>query len=231
LNKTARSVGLGMLVSMWAVALAVQTPVNLQFSPKVGERFKYKMTGELLINGEVARISADIDYKVTKVDSDRTFTMTSSQTNMQAVLGGQTINPPDSSNTTVNKATGELLDFQTDAIDGAAWRMMMLKHFVYPPKRVSVGEEWTSSVIADSKRGTVAASSTFKFENLEKVGSRNTAKVKISYQENEGADPASSDGFVWIDISDGSMVRTQTTWTNAPSPQGPVNGKITIERV
>jgi hypothetical protein len=225
-----RFIGLGCLLAISAVALAAVDSVNLQFSPKVGDQFNYKMTGKLHIMGGTAQISADIHYKVTKVDNDRTYTMSSSQTNMVAAFGGQTINPSDTSNITVNKANGELLDFQSDITDAAAWRMMELKHFVYPPKRVSVGDTWTSTVTADPKRGTVAATAKFEVDSIEKIGGRETAKVMVDYKETEGAEPASSAGFVWIDTSDGSMVKSETNWTNAPSAQGPIDGTIMLER-
>jgi hypothetical protein len=216
---------------MCAVALAALDPVNLQFSPKVGDEFKYKMTGTLHITGNVAQISADIDYQVTKVQNDRTYTIKSSQTNMQAAMSGQSFNPPDSFNVTTNKANGELIDFVSDGADATAWRLMELKHFVYPPKPVSVGDTWTSSVTADPVKGTVAATTDYKVDSMEKIGTRDTAKIKVTFKETEGATPASSDGFVWIDIKDGSMVKTITAWTNAPSAQGPIDATITIERV
>jgi hypothetical protein len=231
MRKPPRLIGLGMAAAASTLAFAALNSVNLQISPKVGDRFKYKMTGRLEVMGSSADISADIDCKVTVVDRDRNYTMTSSQTNMQAVVAGQIIHPPDSSSITVSKENGELLDFRSDSTDATSWRMVVLKRFIYPPKRVNIGDQWTSSVLADSKRGTVAASSTFKLESLEKIGKRDTAKVRVSFQEKEGAEPASSDGHVWIDISDGSMVRTQANWRNAPSAQGPINGKVTIERV
>lgn len=228
---TARLLGLWLLAATSAFALAFLTSVNLQFSPKPGDTFKYKMTGRLEMMGSVAQISADLEIRVTAVSNDRSYAMTSSQRNMQAVVAGQTINPPDSSNISVNKPNGEVLELKAEAVDASAWRMMMLKRFIYPTKNVDVGDEWTSSVVADTKKGTVAALSTFKLESLEKIGNRSTAKVKVSFQEKEGATPASSDGYVWIDTSDGSMVRTESNWRNAPSPQGPINGTIKIERV
>jgi hypothetical protein len=205
--------------------------MNLKYVPKEGDVLKYKMSGDLQVMGTDATIAADFVYKVTKVDKDGNYTIESSQQNMQINVSGQSMNPPDSTDTTVNKANGEIVDFQTQNEDPNAWRLAELNGFVYPDKPVNVGDEWTSTVTADSKKGTVAATCTYKVDSLEKIGTHDTAKIKVSYKETEGTDPAASDGFVWLDTKDSSMVKAESNWTNAPSPQGPVSAKVTIERV
>src|SRR5689334_11627454 len=105
--RKASLIGFGALLAASAFALGATDSLNLQFSPKEGDNFNYKFTGTLNLGGESAQFSADIHYKVTKVDIDRTYTVLSSQTNMMALLGGQTLTSPDSSSTTVNKLNGE----------------------------------------------------------------------------------------------------------------------------
>ena len=225
-----RLIGLGLILISYGFA-PTRNAENLQFSPKPGDKFKFKMSGRLAFFGNSGQITADILIVVTKVDNDRVFTMTSSQTNTEVASGGSTLSLPDSFYTTVNKPNGELLELHVDKTDAAAWRMMVLRRFIYPPSNVSVGDEWSCPFSADAKRGTVAAISTFKLEGLEKIGRRNTGKVKVTSQEIEGTDRASSDGYVWIDTSDGSVVKSEIYWRNAPTPQGPISGKITIERI
>ena len=150
---------------------------------------------------------------------------------MQIEVAGQTINPPDSSNTTISKPNGEISDVQTEQEDPNSWRMAQLNNFVYPDKPVSVGDEWTHTIAADAKKGTVAATATYKIESLEKVGDHDTVKIKVSYKETEGTDPASSDSTVWLDVKDSAMVKEESAWTNVPSPQGPINATIKMDRV
>ena len=231
MNRTKTIFGLGLLVATCAVAIAAVDAITLKYAPKVGDSLKYKMTGQLQIMGTSADIAGDFEYKVTKVDTDGSYTIESSQKNMQVSFGGQNMNPPDSKDTTVSKANGEIVDYQTDHQDPNAWRMAELNSFVYPDKPVSVGDTWQSKVAADTKKGTVAATCDYKVDSLEKVGSHDTAKIKVSYKETEGSDPASSEGFVWLDTKDSAVVKSEANWTNVPSQQGPISAKISLSRV
>ena len=230
MNRTKSIIGLGLLVATCAVAIAAVDAITLKYAPKVGDDLKYKMTGQVQIMGTQADISADFEYKVTKVDTDGSYTIESSQKNMQVSAMGQTMNPPDSKDTTVSKANGEIIDYQTENQDPSAWRMAELNSFVYPDKPVNVGDSWQSKVVADPKKGTVAATCDYKVDSLEKVGNHDTAKIKVSYKETEGSDPASSDGFVWLDTKDGAVVKSEANWANVPSQQGPISAKITVSR-
>jgi len=226
-----RLIGFALILASYGFATPAGTAENLQFSPRPGDKFNFKMSGRLDFLGTCGDITADILVAVTKVDNDRAFTMTSSQTNTEVVSGGSTVSLPDSFYTTVNKPNGELLELHGDKTDATAWRMMVLRRFIYPPSNVSVGDEWSCPFAADAKRGTVAAISTFKLVALERIGRRGTGKVRVVSQENEGTNRASSEGHVWIDTSDGSFVKSEISWRNAPTPQGPINGKITIARI
>lgn len=231
MNQINRLIGFGVVVATSVSAIAPADLLNLQFSPKEGDNFNYKISGTLRMGTESPQFSGDIHYKVVKVALDRTYTVTFLQTNVIAILGGNRLNLPDSSSTTVNKENGDLLDYQSKDANSDAWRMAELRHFVYPSTKVKIGDEWTSIVLSDKRVGKVAATGNYKVDSLEQVGRRQTAKVRVTYKETEGMAPASSEGFVWIDTSDGSMVRTETTWMNAPTPQGPIGATITVERV
>lgn len=228
--KNFRAFSLGALVLVCAVALA-QEALTLKFSPKVGDTFKYKLTGSLTVGGATADLSGDIEDKVTKAD-DSGYTIESTQKNIKVSVNGSEMPPqPDATDTTVSKPNGEIVDLTADHVDGDTWRVAELNNFIYPDKPVKVGDEWTSTVVADSKKGTVAATATYKVDSLEKVGSHDTAKIKVSYKETEGATPATSEGYEWVDIKDGSMVKDTSTWTNVPISGMPINGTVTVERV
>ena len=101
---------------------------------------------------------------------------------------------------------------------------------MYPDKPVKIGDTWTSTVTADDKKGTVAGTTTYKVDSLEKIGSHDTVKIKVTYKETAGDSPASTDGFVWIDTKDGSMVKATSTWTNVPMSGMTIGGTFTLER-
>ncbi|MES1227100.1 MAG: hypothetical protein ABUL72_00425, partial [Armatimonadota bacterium] len=148
----------------------------------------------------------------------------------QIDVAGQTINPPDSSATTISKPSGEITDVQDSEGDANAWRMAELNNFIYPDKPVDVGDTWTHTIAADSKKGIVAATATYKVDAMEKVGDRDTVKIKVSYKETEGTDPASNDSTVWLDVKDSTMVKEESAWTNVPSPQGPISATMKMDR-
>jgi hypothetical protein len=232
MNRTKRMIGFGLLVATCAIAAAATiSAITLKATPKEGDDAKYKMSGHFQVMGTDASLTADVDYKVTKVDKDGNTTVEATTKNMEIEVNGQTISPDPAVATRVSKPNGEVTDFKADVEDPNGWRMAILNNFIYPEKPVDVGDTWTWSTAGDSKKGTVALSETYKFDSLEKVGTHDTAKIKVSFKETEGSDPATKDGFVWIDVKDGSFVKSDSTWTNLPTPQGPLQATITMTKV
>jgi hypothetical protein len=229
MNRTTRLIGTILLATTCAMAFASHDAVTLKFARKEGDTAKYKMTGEMNLMGVTASLTADVQDKVTKVSAD-SYTVESTQGNMQAVVNGSPMAQPDSTDTTTFKSNGELIDYTSDHASAEAWRIAELTSFILPDKAVNVGATWTSAVVADDKKGTVAATCNYTLEALEKVGKHDTAKVKISYKETTGTDPASSEGYCWIDVTDGSMIKTTATWTNVPIGGAMANGTISMER-
>jgi hypothetical protein len=231
MKKTTRLIGLSLLVATCAVALAAWDPVSLKFTPKVGDTIKYHLTADVDTQMGSASVTADIQDKITKSDGDG-YTTESAQTNGMVSFNGGSQPIPDGTDTTVTKANGEIVDITTDQGEQPGmWRVAELDNFIYPDKPVSVGDEWSHTVAADDKKGIVAASAQYKVDSMEKIGDHDTAKVKVTYKETAGDSPASSDGYVWVDVKDGSIVKKETTWTNVPLGPMPVNGKVKLERV
>jgi len=226
------TLGIGILVAMSAIALAATSdPMTLKYSPKEGDDIKYKMSGQFVVMNTDATLTADVDYKVTKVESNGTYTVVASTKNLTIRFNDQSMAQPDTSATKVSMANGEIIDFTSDVEDSHARVMAEFNNFVYPDHAVSVGDEWKANVEADSKKGTVAMTRSYKVDSLEKIGDHDTAKIKIDYKETSGPDPVSREGYVWIDTQDGSQVKSETEWGNLPTPQGPIGAKISLTRV
>jgi hypothetical protein len=230
MNRTTRLIGTILLATTCAMAFAAHDAVTLKFARKEGDSAKFKMTADMAVMGVTATLSGNVQDKVTKVSADG-YTIESTQSNVQAVVNGSPMPQPDSTDTSSFKNNGELVDYVSEHVSPEAWRIAELSGFVLPDKAVSVGDTWTSTVAADDKKGIVAASATYKLEAMEKVGTHDTAKVKVSYKETAGTDPASSEGYCWIDVKDGSTVKTTATWANVPIQGVLANGTITMERV
>ena len=233
MTKTTRLLGVGVAFALCAAALAVLGPITLKNTPKVGDDPAYKMNGKISIGGQEINVSADVDYKTTKVDTDGSYTTVSTQKNLTIEVGGQSFSPPGSeaSSTTVSKASGEIVTYESSVPNPDGLRTSMINNFIFPDKPVDVGDEWNFKVKADDKKGLMDATSTFKVDSLEKIGKHDTVKIKASYKETSGSEPASSEGFMWIDTADGSLVKANMTWNNVPSPQGAISGPVSLERV
>ena len=234
MNKTTRLIGLGLLVATCAVALAAFDPITLKYTPKAGDTIKYHLKADMTTQMGAASVTADITDKVTKVDGD-SYTTESTQTNGQLSFNGNSQPIPDGTDTTVTKGNGEITDLHSDqeanGQSDSQWRIAELDNFIYPDKPVNVGDEWTYNVTADDKKGIVAATANYKVDSLEKIGSHDCVKIKLTYKETSGSQPASSDGFVWVDTKDGSLVKKTATWTDVPIGGMPVSGSVTVERV
>jgi hypothetical protein len=229
--KNLRIVGLCALVALGALA-AAQDAMNLKFAPKVGDTFKYKLNGNFTTSQIDGTISASVTDKVTKSDGNG-YTMSSTQSDLTiSIAGSPQPGGPDQTDTTSFNSKGEILDIEAEQVNDNMWRLAELNDFVYPDKPVKVGDTWTSTVTADAKKGTVAATATYVVDSTEKIGSHDTVKIKVNYKETSGDAPATSDGFVWIDTKDGSMVKGVSTWANVPAAAGmSLGGTFTLERV
>jgi hypothetical protein len=230
MNRNTRFIGIGLLVASSVIALAAADAITLKFGRKEGDVAKYKMAADMEIMGAKATVAAEIEDKITKV-SDDGYVIQSTQSKVEINFNGQTMDQPDTTDTITYKANGSIVDLQTENMTPDSWRVAELSGFVLPDKAVNVGDEWTSTVAADEKKGTVAATASYKLEALEKVGSRDTAKVKVLFTETGGTDPASSEGYAWIDVTNGSIVKSNMTWKNVPIQGMAVNGTITMDRI
>ncbi|MEA2554498.1 MAG: hypothetical protein QOJ65_2674 [Fimbriimonadaceae bacterium] len=231
MTRNIRVIGLGLLAAACAFALA-QDAITLKTSPKAGDTYKYKLNATMDMSGMSATVKGSIIDKVLEVSPSGEYLVESSQADTRAELNGQEFPIPADSMKTKYTAAGDVLDLQADQVTPEKWRMAQMTKFIYPGNPIKVGDEWTSTVAADTKNGSVAGKATYKFEALEKVGDKDTAKIKVSYTETEGSTPASAEGYTWVDLKDGLPVKSETKWTNAPiGPSGSlINGTVTITR-
>ena len=51
MNRTTRLIGLGLLVSVCAAAIAAVGPITIKYTPKEGDVLKYKMNSEVQVMG------------------------------------------------------------------------------------------------------------------------------------------------------------------------------------
>jgi len=229
MNKAA----VGLFVAALSVAaLAVQDGVNLKRAPKVGETTKYRLKGNVDMQGTDIPMSMLVTEKVTKVEDNGNYTVESAQSEGKVTTDSGEMDIPGSTISTIFKTTGEVVEVKTGETEtSSAMRLANLQAFVVQDKAVKVGDTWSVEIKKDEKSGAAAAKGTYKIEAQEKVGDYDCYKVTMSMKETEGDAPAGLDGTAWINVKDGGVVKMEGAWKNAPFPGvGPLNVKFSMTR-
>lgn len=235
MKNSLRILGIGMIAAA-AFALAAQDAWTLKRNAKVGETARYKLVANVELPGMGgATVDGFVEEKVVTVDESGTFVIESQQKGTKITMEGQgeQAMPDEPPTKTKFNAEGAVLEITSDSPNAAnSYRISNLGAFRYPANAVKVGDEWSVDIAKDEKTGVEPAKMTFKVESSETVGSWSTVKVKVTAKESEGDTPATADGFVWIDIPTGIIVKSETNWINAPLPGAPfpINAKITVTR-
>jgi hypothetical protein len=208
------------------MAFAVVDGLSIKRTPKEGQTVKYRMEGNLELQGAPITLKGMMQEKVVKVEPNGNFALEQQQLEAKIVLpdGNEMDLPAGTPTITTYKGSGEVVDIKGENQDATAYRMTTLGMLVDPGKQVNIGDKWSHEVKADTKTGTVAAKAEFQAIGEEKVGAFDTIKIKATVKETEGAEPASSESTIWIDKKDGSTVKTESKWTKAPfpGPSGPM---------
>lgn len=225
---------LGLCFAVAALSVAVRDDaVTLKRVNKVGDVAKYKMSGNMTVQGGEAIYTASMSHKITKADPDGSATVVVSTSDVKISFGGQEMTPPDSPDQTITyDAKGEVVSITGGQDSGAdTYRFQALNDFSYPEKAVKVGDTWTKERAANAKTGATAVKSDYTVAGREKIDTYDTLKITFKTKET-GADGATIEGTAWMNIADGSLVKSDVTWTNVPVPgaPGPINGKITVTR-
>lgn len=218
-----------------ALAVSIQT-YSLKRVAKIGDSAKYRLSMDVAFGDMQFKMTSTSTLKVVRVDEDGTVTTQTSQGEYKIKIKGvaEEMTAPDTEPTTAaRKANGELVSLNGDRIDASSYRLDNLNAFHAPDSPVKVGDRWTFDVKGDSKTGAVAGKAEFELLGIERVGVYESAKIRWTYQETEGATPASSEGTVWIDVKDGSLVKSEGKLKNAPLRDAPrpVDFSFTTERI
>jgi len=224
-----RIAAMTLALGLAALTLAAADGISLKRTPKAGTVHKYKQEGKFEVSGQQIDYQSKSSSKIVKVNDDGSYT--EENVTSDATINGQESPGGSGPQTSTTKfgPKGEVLEIKAENVDATVYRFANLSLFILPEKDVNPGDTWTYDIKEDNKTGTVASKATYTFVGEDKIGSTDTFKVKVSIKET-GTDGASSEGTVWLDKSDLSMVKATAKWTNAPVPGAPVtiNGDITI---
>lgn len=217
------------VLALAAVAFAGAQDVTLKRTAKVGEVFKYKMTGTMEVMGQSVGLTAILINKTTNVEANGDYTVESSQTEGKINFNGSEMElPSQGSTSTTFKADGTVLDVKGEGVEMGGYRMANLLTAIVPEKPVKAGDTWTSEVKGDTKKNTVDVKGNYKFDAIEKTDAGEAAKVTYDLKEVGGEAPATVNGTAWIDVKTGNLLRVTNTWKDVPVPGAPtaVSGKM-----
>ncbi|CAN5507555.1 hypothetical protein BH11ARM2_BH11ARM2_12450 [soil metagenome] len=217
----------------FAAAATVQG-YTIKRVPKEGDTVKYRLKADLELSGIQATLEGLVAEKTIKVDADGTYTVESSQEEVKVMVQGQEVpSPPSPPQVVVYKPGGMISEIRGESIDGNAYRLANLNAFFEPDKPVAVGDSWVKEIPADSKQGTPATKAEYKVLGEEKIGNYDTLKLSANIGETTGgSDAATNVSTLWVSKADGSLVKSEGKWTNAPIPgaPGPVSATYSMNR-
>jgi hypothetical protein len=215
--------GLAAIAALSLTTWAMMEGVLVKHLVKKGDTMKYKMSSEM----DAGTMTAVVTDTVTSVTDAGDYIVESKMT--EAKFGDMDIQQYiEGFDTTTYSSSGEVLKA---AGAGNTNREAHIKSLPLPTTPLNVGDTWTHDFKKDDAGG-VNAKGTYKVEAREMVGTHDTFRIHISMKEAIDQDPASVDEQAWIDIKDGSLVKSTGTLTNLPIPQmGPMTMKVTITRM
>jgi hypothetical protein len=125
----------------------------------------------------------------------------------------------DEPSSTTYKKDGTVVEIKLPAEGGSpgeSYRMAVLGSWVVDKESYKVGDKWSAKYATDEKKGYVATTIDYEVLAQEKVGKIDCVKVKVVAKEKEGSDPATLEGTLWIDPTDGAMVKGEMLIKKAP---------------
>ena len=225
-----------LLATILVPALALSQAFPMKRKLKVGEVFKYRLTVVFRIAGNDIFYTSIDTQKVTSVARDGSYTVQSTQSDIRSTNSGADLQiakdePPTD---TSYSARGQVV-----AIAGqqaaSAWRIADMSCFILPDKAINKGDTWTYTIPPRADLQTAGGVYNFAFEGPEpeKVDDFSVLRVAEDYKENTQFNKATSTGTIFVDPTDGSVVKLDEEWRTAPihGVNTQVNGHVSYERI
>lgn len=188
----------------------VLAPVLFRRVVKVDDVVRYDMRATIALTGgnDDVRFSGTSEQKVKSLDGDTLTLAVKDQVRLESgslVREGRAVE-----SVQTERLDGTLLTVaKTDpTVLFADPRVDRLRQFYPPSKPVEIGATWWRTSPADQKP---PSSSYFVFEGEEKVGNRDTWRIRLDANEVGDPHPTHVKGMLWIDKADGWLDRGQ--WT------------------
>jgi hypothetical protein len=216
------------LVAVAAFALASQD-FSVARKPRAGDLLRYRMEADTTVSGQRVKFVGTIQERILEVRPDGAYVIERTQTDGSIEVAGERIvMPPQNPTRTVRGAAGELLDIEGTMVGPQSFRMEHLGSILPPTRNVRIGDSWTHEIRSDVRAGGIAARAEYTVLEEERLEGWDTLKIRATVRETSGDRPAAVESTIWIDRADGTMVRSESNWTNAPFPGTVVPAAATV---
>jgi len=209
-------------------------PVTLKRTPKVDTTTTYAMKALIDLGGkDDIRFTGSFKEKTKSIADGKITTAIESRVSVEVL--GIVRQSAMMESRRVETSTGALIEAaKTDStLLFAAPRIDRLRAFIFPTVPVESGVGWWYLSEKDDNLKSPPSSSYLKLEGEEKLGERDTWRASIDAREVDIEYPTRVRGMVWLDKTDGSLVRGQ--WQiegfvlNATTP--PMTARLELSRV
>ena len=224
-----------------AIAVGQAQEVKLAWVPQVGTTYAWNMTVSMNIDAGGQDMAMEISMlnknKTVKVENGL-VTFESSMADMKMTMNGEAFTPPGSEGqapeavTTVYKLDGTFVSRKGGGEMASSVRAEQMNAFIYPSHAVKINEPWFKEFPADKENKIPVAKARYTLLGEEMVGKYRTWKIEKVYAELDDPQGFSSMGTVWLDQTDGSMVKYEGEFTNVKfvDMMPPTSGKVKISR-
>jgi hypothetical protein len=220
------------------VALAGVQEATLEWKPRAGAEFKYKMTTEATVDSPMGsgpvKMSASMTNRIVEIRPDGSVVLESKQEDMKLSFMGMDMDdaiPAMTSKVIFNKH-GEVLERSSDVpqeMDNQ--RLENVFVFVYPKTPVKPGDTWTHTTKGDTNKGTFDSEVVFTYRGIERQNNVEVHKVTYTFRELNAPKNMEGEGTAWLDVRDGELVKGTYSIKNVEFAEGIVASTMTAEVV
>jgi hypothetical protein len=234
-----------LLLTLVAANGAAQEKVTLVYRAKVGQIMRYKH--EVSLKAEAGGGKQEFQIKstekvtVTAVAASGDITEENLDESSEYTVNGQKVPAPDTpknTSTVTVHPDGLLVSYKSSDPEAdknkTSVRLYPAENPIFINKPIGVGDKWSHEFKTDTTLGMHAGKADYETLAFEKVNNIDSVKLKISYQETEGAQPLRSTGTLWVEKTTGDVVQSDVNYENIPfggeDSKASVSGKMHGER-
>ncbi len=218
------------LAALAVGAIAIPEEVSLKWTPKVGDKSKYRM--DMDVDGALA--VSITSGTILEIKADGAVVARESVDSVKITFGGQEMDLGSlGSAVQTYSANGELMDRKAESQEmdvDMRWAEGLV--IIYPEGKVKPGDVWKRTVKADASKKRVASETSFKYIGEEDVAGARCWKLTYEFRETEGSTPITTTATVWLEVKDGSLHKGEYVMKNVEFQPGfPMDATAKLVRI